>query len=70
MKNTPALEELPLRAQCGYVIKYGTVKQGELTPGVIAGILHAKGVLEDDADLDEVRRVAGEVLDNNPETND
>lgn len=59
--STPALEELPLRAKCGYVIKYSSVKQGELTGSVIAGILAAKGVVDDD--IDEVREVAQDVLE-------
>lgn len=63
MKNKPALDELPLRAQCGHVYKYSNVKQGELTPGVIAGILAAKGVLDDDQDLEGVKAIAQEVLE-------
>lgn len=63
MKNTPALEELPLRAQCGYVVKYSRVKQGELTPGVVAGVLAAKGVIAEQHTQNEIKTVAAEVLD-------
>lgn len=60
--NTPALEELPPRAQIGYVLKYGNVTHGELTPSNVVGILHAKGVLETD-NIDNYRDLASEVME-------
>lgn len=57
-----ALDELPLRARVGYICKYGRVAQGELTPGVVLGILSAKGALDDVSDLEGARSVAAEVI--------
>lgn len=62
MKNRPAPEDLPLRARCGYVLKYGNVKQGEITAATVAGILHAKRLTEG-REYDEVKQVAQEVLE-------
>lgn len=63
MKNTPALDDLPFRAQCGYICKYGRVVEGETTGAALVGILRSKGVLDDDADPEALRDVAQEVLD-------
>ena len=63
MKNTPALADIPFRAQCGYICKYSRVHEGDLTGPVLVGILRSKGVLDDDADPEELLSVAQEVLD-------
>lgn len=59
--SAPALEEIPLRAQIGYVLEYGNVVEGEFSPAAIVGILAAKGVL--DADPEGAKHVAAEVLE-------
>lgn len=64
MSDRPALADLPtVRSKCGYVCKYGRVREGELTPGVVLGVLSAKGVL-DDTDPDEAREIAADVVAN------
>lgn len=47
--NTPALDQMPLRAQTGYILKHANVlTDHEMTPGVVLGMLSAKGVLDDE----------------------
>lgn len=38
------LDEIPPRAQVGYVLNNATIKQGELEPGMVVTVLKGKGV--------------------------
>lgn len=61
---TDALEDLPPRAQIGYICKHSTVKQGELTPATAVGMLVGKGVTVQDASA--MRELADEVMHHSP----
>lgn len=61
--SEPRLDELPLRAQIGYILKNGEVKHGEMDPSVIVGILHAKNWLGDDRDTEGVEQIVEEVIE-------
>lgn len=64
MTDPDPLEDLPPRAQVGYVLKHSTVKQGELTPATVVGMLVAKGVTVRDAG--NMRDLANEVMKHSP----
>lgn len=61
---TDPLQDLPTRAQIGYVLKHATVHQGDLTPGFVLGILRHKGIEYDDPDA--MLGLIDDVMTHNP----
>lgn len=54
------LDDLPIRAQIGYVLKYGNTDD-DIEPATVVGILSAKGVLREDPD--EALTIAEDVFE-------
>ena len=61
----PKLIDLPPRARVGYILRESTVKQGELTPSIVAGILRHKRLDVSD-DEDEALELIADVMRHNP----
>lgn len=61
------LETLPPRARIGYVAKNANIKQGELSPDLVADMLWAMNLLPHDMTIDDLEDLAGEVMEKNSE---
>lgn len=69
MTNDP-LKDIPLRAQVGHVLKYGSADADSISPPMVLGMIAAKDALADEwvengCITDEAREIVEDVLETN-----